>query len=300
MPRIIKLIFREWISWVSILVSFLCFYLGDMQHITPGEMPKGFFSFLSNESYNTLISCKGYFLLCLIILSIILYVIYFCAQENEQKKWLIKFLQHLTNQHLRGGTYNTRITIFKKQKGLTILWLHLWRCITKKRHHWSMVPNPIKDYLCIYVRYCSIEKKKSYTYFRINHECNGVGSSLVAQCFHTGKVLNRYTDTIKGITLPNKLNDQSSKEEEKVKEKKVTKYMRETLISDYDTLLSINSPSNSLLALPIIHDTKGWGVLVFDQISEPGEKVINFSNIIKDDFLNSYQKIIQFTTQLIK
>lgn len=76
--------------------------------------------------------------------------------------------------------------------------------------------------------------------------------------------------------------------------------MTATGIPDYDTLIAINTPSNSILAIPIKYGTKRWGVIVFDHTSQPRQQAIKFKEKFDDNSLNSYQKIVQFTSELIR
>lgn len=290
-----KGIIKEWPSILSIVVSGVCFWLGDIQAIPKDSIPPNPFRFLNAESYNNIPEYKNIIVLIVIIIFVIILVAHAYHAECERKKWLKSFLKHLTNQHLSGGNYNTRITIFTLRRGWRFLLPHLWAFIWDSNHPYSMVPNPFKKYLAIYVRYTSLKQPKSFTFFRIDNNSKKHSKSLVAECFKTGEKITGRTSTIKDIDLPSDRNKLYGE-----KKKRVDRYMKDTLIEDYDTLLTINSPSNSILALPIIHSTERWGVIVFDHFSEPGDPVIDFESKITDEFLYSYQKIIQFTTYQIE
>lgn len=72
--------------------------------------------------------------------------------------------------------------------------------------------------------------------------------------------------------------------------------MSSSHIRDLETLKMIGQRANSLWAFPIKHKTVPWGVIVFDRT---GGDPIDFEELMKGHS-ESYQKIMEFTTQLIR
>lgn len=286
---------KNWTDWFSIFISALCYWLGNLHKEENKDERPILFQWLDLDYYNLFVENRGYALLVIIVLLVILQLYITKRKSGFQKLWLQEFLKHLTNQHLSGGNYNTRITIFRARKGWHFLMPHFFHwVITGGRHPFSALPNPFKNYLSIYVRHCSSEQSTSFTFFRINKDMEKKSSSSVAECYRTNKKISIKTDSISDIVLPKEINSLNRNEK-----KRVQKYMNESGISDYDTLLTIHVRSNSLLALPIQHNNIRWGVIVFDHLSSDTEPIIDFNEKINDDFLGNYQKIVQFTTQLI-
>lgn len=149
----IKALKNNWANILSIAVSILGFYFGELQTIPDRENPPGIFRIINSSTFNSLVENKGIIFFCIVSALIILQYISYRFSQNEQKRWLRQFLRHLTNQHLSGGNYKTRITIFRQRRGWHFFFPHLWDTITNKYHPVSMLPNPFRKYLAIYVRY---------------------------------------------------------------------------------------------------------------------------------------------------
>ncbi len=288
----IKAIVRDWTSILSIVVSYLCYAIGDLSMVDTIDKAPIAFRWLNVESYNSIVEHKGLCLFLTIAIFLVTIVISKRKTHNDQRLWLKKFLKHLTNQHLAGGNYNTRITIFSEQRGWRFILPYLLKFICRDAPG-SIVPNPFKKYLSIYVRYCSIDDSKSNTFFRINNDPQAKSTSIVAECYKTGETKTCSTESIQDIKLPTDYRNLSRSDK-----KRVDKYMKDSHISDYDTLLMIHSKSNSILAMPIRPEDKRWGVIVFDFTGD--NNVIDFKSRIGEDLLLNYQKIVQFTIQLIK
>ncbi len=288
----IKAIVKDWTNILSIVVSYLCYAIGDLSTVDAIDKAPIVFRWLNVGSYNSIVEHKGLCLFFLIIIFLVIIVRLKRKAYNDQRQWLRKFLKHLTNQHLAGGNYNTRITIFSEQRGWRFMLPYLFKFLCRDAPG-SIVPNPFKKYLSIYVRYCSRDDSKSNTFFRINNDPQSESTSIVAECYKTGETKTCTTESIQDIKLPSDYGNLSRSDK-----KRVDKYMKESHISDYDTLLMIHSKSNSILAMPIRSEDKRWGVIVFDFTGE--NNVIDFKSRIGEDLLLNYQKIVQFTIQLIK
>lgn len=289
-----KSIRKNWLSWVSIFIGWLCFAIGGLEKSSDDEGIPLLLSFLKVSYYNSIFEHKTLIVTIILLVLISIQIVISRSKENAQKEWLEKFLEHLTNQHFGGGNYNTRITIFKARKGWHFLISSLLHFVFNKKHLLSMLPNPQKYYLTIYVRHCAINQRKSGTFFRISNKANVKGTSLVAECYRTGELKECQTQSIDGIELTPEISSLSNKDK-----KRVIQYMNETGISDYDTLLTLNVPSNKLLSLPIKSGNNIWGVLVIDQINNDSRQSVSFKDKIGEDLLVNYQKIIQFTISLI-
>lgn len=290
-----KVFLKNWSNWCSIIISVFIFYIGEMSKVDEMETPPGILKFLNSSVYNDIVNYKFIILIGLIIIMIIVQIRYQKRCVNDEKKWLKKFLKHLTEQHLAGGNYNTRITIFREKYGWNFFLIHLWKALTSKNYPLAAVPKPFKKYLAIYVRYCSLEQPKSHTFFKISKGNKTPGGSMVAECFRTGATLRCVTPSIADIELPRDRNMLN-----KTDAKRVKKYMDDSHIKDYETLLGMQTLSNSILAFSINNEDKRWGVMVFDSLNREPEKPIDFLNKIDSTFINSYQKIVVFTTKQIR
>ena len=287
-----KTLIKDWTDILSIIVSYLCYAAGNLTTVDYIDKAPIVFRWLNVESYNKIVEHKE---LCLFSLLALFILIIFRAKRkaySDQRLWLREFLKHLTNQHLGGGNYNTRITIFNEQRGWRFVLPYLLKFIFRNAPG-SIVPNPFKNYLSIYVRYSTIDDSKSNTFFRINNNPQSKSTSIVAECYKTGETKICTTESIQDIKLPTDYRNLSRSDK-----KRVDKYMKDSHISDYDTLLMIHSKSNSILAMPIRPEDKRWGVIVFDFTGE--NKAIDFKSRIGENLLLNYQKIVQFTIQLIK
>lgn len=194
----------NWFNWISLLFSFLLYYLGLLEgtdDIFPLNLLKE-----GNEVKTWIIQNKVYLVLILLISIGVLQYFSLRKEQNLQRNWIIQFLEHITNQHLSGGAYNTRITIFRIRRGWHFIFPHLWRWlrISDKKQPFSLIPNPTKKYLSIYVRYCSVStRKKSFTFFRLHESTNNEPQSLVAECFKKCESIKCMTGDISDVDISN-------------------------------------------------------------------------------------------------
>lgn len=71
------------------------------------------------------------------ILIILFHIISYISVETGKKKWLRAFLKHVIQQDLGGDQYETRITIFREQRGIRFIPKYIWRCFHKHKGLWN-------------------------------------------------------------------------------------------------------------------------------------------------------------------
>lgn len=217
-------------------------------------------------------------------------------------KWAKNLLGYIIDYHLGGKSYETRATIFRAQKGIIFFIKYIL---------FGLLPNILKDiknktcglafknipwhvfskYLVIYERYSYPKQSKSYTYFR----CSGLNdkpNSVVDKCYKEGIPVPVSTINISGINLPTEIDKLEQRNR-----KKVEKFMKDSYIRDYPTLLRLNRCANNLYAVPLTSDDETiWGVLIIDNI---GNKKVDFAELLGQD-IDKYQKIVSFTLSSMK
>lgn len=213
-----------------------------------------------------------------------------------------KLLKYILDYHFGGKNFENRITIFRAQSGLKlflkyivfILFINIIHDIKNKTwlNAFKSIPfHILTKYLVVYERYSYPNKTNSYTYFRCS-DFNKQPNSVVDKCYKEGIIVSVSTINIKDIKLSytfEKLNqdDQS----------KVRKYMQDTYMNDYTSLINLNRRSNNLYAIPLTsQDENVWGVMVIDNV---GNQKLNFKKLIGND-IDKYQKIISLTLSSIK
>ena len=247
-----------------------------------------------NELYLPCCAVKGQIAIWSFILLFLLHIVFYLRVENNNKKWLQRFLQHIIEQNLGGGEYETRITIFGKTKGWKFVCQYIWYALShdRKMIRLKYCPNLFKDYLVIYNRFSYPEQRKSYTFFRAIHDENLEPQGIAEKCYMTGKPFSAKTVYITDIRLTNDLSQLSSTDQQKIRQ-----YMKATGMNDYDKLCTLKRKPNYIYAVPIRSDHQMWGVISFDN-NRNGE-ALDIEEKLKY-LISDYQKIIQFTIQLNK
>lgn len=228
------------------------------------------------------------------------------VKDRNKKKWLTTFLKHIIDEHLGSDTYQTRISILRKQKGYIVFFKTIWYYIVLnffnnfKNGSWKESMNRVaihlfSDYLVVYVRYSYPKAKRSCTYFRASDLSNKQKFNGVAdKCFQEGLELSVNTPNITDITLPSDMRDLSEKHKKRVKV-----YMRACFFDEqyYDSLRGMQKIANNLYAVPIaLNDQSIWGVVIIDSIRDDSH---NFKEELSE-YMASYMKIINFSLSALK
>lgn len=230
----------------------------------------------------------------------------FFKRDKHQKEWLKTFLKHIVDEHLGSDTYQTRISIFRKQAGYIVfvktLWFYIVVCFINnfKNHCWkqsfrNIAIHLMSDYLVIYVRYSYPKAKKSCTYFRLSDKADKKKFNGIAdKCYQQGIELSVSTDNINDINLPDKVNELSTKQK-----KRVVKYMSDCYFDKefYNSIKIMHKIANNLYAIPVaLSDQSIWGVVIIDNEANDN---FDFKSYLKD-YMSSYMKIINFSLSSIK
>lgn len=230
----------------------------------------------------------------------------YVSEDRIIKAWTKKFLRFIAKEKLGGPEYNTRISIFRAQKGWRIVFRYIWYSLVIcsidnwKNHTWQRAFRNIpihlfSDYLTIYVRYSYPKEDGSMTLFRVTNrnEMNGI----TEKCYKEGTEIERMTCDISDLKLP-----ETYAEIEKSRSKDyvlIKQYMNETNIdpAHYDSLLNIHTRANNIYAVAITNeDERIWGVLIIDNVSDkPKSFKEELKNVIED-----YAKIFCFTLSTVK
>lgn len=230
----------------------------------------------------------------------------FFFRDKYLKDWLRTFLKHIVDEHLGGDTYQTRISIFRKQPGyhvfLKTLWFYVFVCFIHniKNHCWkqslqNIAIHLMSDYLVIYVRYSYPKAKKSCTYFRLSDKADKDKFNGIAdRCYQQGVEQCVTTDNINDIDLPDTINNLSEKQKKRVK-----RYMRNCYFDEefYNSIKMMHRIANNLYAVPVtLSDQSVWGVVIIDNVNSDQ---LDFRPFLKD-CMSSYMKIINFSLSSIK
>lgn len=286
------------LSICSVLFAGLLYYF-SLCEPTLGcqDRPWPFNSAVLSETYN--IICKGKSKICgvVFILIILFHLISYINVETGKKKWLRAFLRHVIKQDLGGDQYETRITIFREQRGIKFWPKYIYRSILKRKNFWRRMialPNPIDKYLVPYIRYSYPSAYPSTSYFSISKYNDDEPCSVVSLCYKKGTPVNVNAPYIQNITLPEKEEDLPTADKAKIAD-----YMQATSMSDYGKLRLIDRRSNHIFASLIQHDSEKdnmiWGVIVFDTNSDREDDLSEKLN----DVISSYLKITQFSLKII-
>lgn len=232
--------FSNWCNWISLFFSAVLFYVGSVQSdqdIFP-------FNYFRDDSARIwCINNSSIIILSLLILIWFFQYLFFKKEQNLQRKWIERLFEHITNQHLSGGAYNTRITIFCLSRGWHYFFPHFFKWVQGKESI-AMIPNPLKKYLSIYVRYCSVEqRKKSYTYFRLHESTNDKPQSLAAECFKKCEPIKCMTEDISELMSSISL---SKTFDDIINNERIVKYMKASHITDFETFKMLNQKANSI------------------------------------------------------
>lgn len=162
------------LSILSIVFAAILYYLSlfDSGIKELKDYPFPFNMELFSAYYPACCARKGQIAFWSFVLLAALHVAFYLWAENKNKKWLQRLLQHIIEQNLGGGEYETRITIFGQKKGWRFVLPYIWYAIRHSHmgKRLKCCPNPFKDYLVIYNRFSYPEQRKSYTYFRAIHD----------------------------------------------------------------------------------------------------------------------------------
>ena len=282
------------LSILSILFAAILYYLSlfDSGIKELKDYPFPFNMELLSAYYPVCCARKGQIAFWSFVLLAALHVAFYLWAENKNKKWLQRLLQHIIEQNLGGGEYETRITIFGRKKGWKFVLPYIWYAIRHSHmgKRLKCCPNPFKDYLVIYNRFSYPEQRKSYTYFRAIHDEEVEPQGIVEKCFKKGESTAVSTVYINEIRFRKNLWLLTSEEQQKVKQ-----YMKDTGMADYDKLCTLKRKANYIYAVPIRYKQEMWGVIAFDNNKETG--VLDIKEKLKD-LIGDYQKIIQFTIEL--
>lgn len=237
----------------------------------------------------------GAIVFCLILL---FHIVSFISLETDKKKWLRAFLKHVIHQNLGGDHFETRITIFKVQKGIKFIPIYLWRCtysllaFTIFLRKIKNIPNPFKNYLVPYIRYSYPNSMPSTTYFDATDEEEAKAQSVVEKCYRTGCPAFAMPPYIKDIILPKNMEKLDVENKLLIKQ-----YMEDTGLS-YKKLYNLGRKANDLYAVIISNneDAKDprWGVMVIDRTSHQTNLQQQLSPVI-----SGYIKIVEFTVRII-
>ena len=243
--------------------------------------------------------------ICIIIFSFQVYEL--INKDKQIKLWTRHFLRFMAKEQLGGGEYNTRISVFRPQKGWQFIIKYLYFVFVKnfinnfKNKTWNkyIKNTPIRlfsDYLTLYERYSYPKEDKSYTHFRVSGKNEGT-NGVVDKCYREGKVIEVNTCNISGIKLPDDY--ERLKKSRQQNDKNVMKYMKDSFIDEnnYISLLNMNTRANNLYAVALTDkEEKMWGVFVIDNVGNTRRDL----KMEIEPFIDKYVKIFCFTLSTIK
>lgn len=226
-------------------------------------------------------------------------IVDYFTRRNKIKNWSKSFLKHIIDEHLGGGDYQTRITIFRPRKGYKIILPYLLifpvKAIFKKQYrvwnksYWINLPIRLFDnYLSIYARNGHSDDYYSYTHFLLTNRdesYNGVAD----KCYRERLEQEVCTEGIWKENLPYEYTKTN---------RKVRKYMADSYISEeyYASLRLMNTKPNNLYAVPIFtEDQHIWGVMMID--NDSSEKIHYKEKL--DPYIAMYIKIFSYTLKIL-
>lgn len=267
--------------------------------LIPTEWNNDFIEWIRKNSLFIALSSGG--------LVILLHLVDMLFNRNKyQKEWLKTFLKHIVDEHLGSDTYQTRISILRKQRGYIVFFNTLWFYVfvsfinNFKERCWkqslrNIAIHMMSDYLVIYVRYSYPKAKKSCTYFRLSDKSDKNRFNGIAdKCFQYGIELSVTTENINDIDLPDDINQLSTKQK-----KRVEKYMKDCYFDKefYNSIKVMHKISNNLYAVPVaLSDQSIWGVVIIDNGAHDS---LDFKSYLKS-YMSSYMKIINFSLSSLK
>lgn len=275
----------------GVLFTILLWYLQEI----PSSSDRQYDIFL--REHKILVASVATFIV--IVAIVIDNIIDYFARRNKIKNWSKSFLKHIIEEHLDGGDYQTRITIFRPRKGYEIILPYLLifpvKAIFKKQYrvwnksYWINIPIRLfDDYLSVYARYGHSDNYYSYTHFLLTNRdesYNGVAD----KCYKERWEQEVCTIRIWKENIPYKYVNANSK---------VRKYMTDSYIAEeyYSSLRLMNTKSNNLYAVPIFtEDQHIWGVMMIDNDS-PEE--IHYKEKL-DPYIAMYVKIFSYTLKIL-
>lgn len=286
-------IFRFLDKIFAILLTALLWYLQEYK----SDSPRPFTKFLTQYKFDVAL----YGLLITLLIAIIVYIYEAVKKRNAIDSWAKSFMEHIIAEHLSGGNWKTRITIFKPQKGYKLILSYIFIYPIKAflmtdykingQAFWTNIPYKLfSDYLAIYSRICFSNNKDSFTHFKITNRTDKTYNGIADKCYREQVECSVSTDFIS--------HDELSKSYKNTN-RLVKKYMEDSYIDKkyYATLRSMNTIPNNMYAIPIFYrNQKIWGVMIID--SNTCEK-IDYSRIL-EEYIAYYQNIFSFTIQILE
>lgn len=275
----------------GVLLTILLWYLQEI----PSDSNRQYDLFL-REHKIVVASVAAFIIVAAIIIDDI--VDYF-TRRNKIENWSKSFLKHIVEEHLGGGDYQTRITIFRPCKGYRIVLPYLLmypiKAILRRKYkvrnksYWENLPMRLfDDYLSVYARYEHSDNNYSYTHFLLTNRdepYNGVAD----KCYRERLEQEVCTKRILGENIPCKYDDANNK---------VKRYMSDTYLAKeyYNSLRLMNIKSNNLYAVPIFtEDQHIWGVMMIDNDSS---EEIHYKERL-DPYIAMYVKIFSYTLKIL-
>lgn len=227
-------------------------------------------------------------------------IIYDCKRGNDKqlKQQCSDIMKYISEKHFLTSDNSVRCTIFRPVGGKTLLFRLIWRLLIKELFY-NLIHQKIKDsirkicllvpdtslrYLSIFVRYQHPKIFDSNTAFPISEKSKEYGC-VTEKCFKKGDVVEVHTINMDRVILTD-----NEKELKSSDQKKVKRYMKESCIAEYSTLLKMNTLANHIFAVPIIlEDETTWGILTIDYIGD--DKVLDIDECLSD-LLKNYSKMI--------
>ena len=245
-------------------------------------------------------------ILALIIL-IQIWKIFLQKEDRIIKIWVDEFLRFIAREDLGGGEYKTRISIFRRQKGIIFIWKYIYIIIKNPskiftcktyRDIKNILFSISSNFLTLYARYSyPNEDITSYTYFKASGR-NGKINGVVDKCNKEGIEIEVNTCVISNIELPINIEEWKNNKNSNSKYKDVMKYMKDSFIDEknYETLLNMNTKANNLYAIAITDKNQAvWGVLIIDNVGDKRSFKEELTPVIE-----KYAKIFCFTLSIVK
>lgn len=234
--------------------------------------------FMAN--YNWLWNNKVHIGIFLFIFAAILIVINnLYLYSKPHKRWLRIYMDHVMKVVFQGEYSTTRITIFKIKYGYQFILSYCVRAFVKCLHsHWKEdllwehaknIPNPFKEYICMYTRCSNPHQKGSSTYFPIAKEVSEI-SGIVSKCIYNKRIETIETEMISDFFNSKKILKNYTKKEKE----RIANYAKANNLN-FQKMRCIHRLSNHLYAEPIYDNKENiWGVFVVD-IESPSSNVIS-------------------------
>lgn len=232
-------------------------------------------------NYNLLWDNKVYVGIFLFVFAATLIVINnLYLYSKPHKRWLRIYMDHVMKVVFQGEYSTTRITIFKIRYGYQFILSYCGRAFVKCLHsHWKEdllwahvknIPNPFKEYICMYTRCSNPHQSGSSTYFPIAKEKSEI-SGIVSKCIYNKRIETIETEMISDFFAPKKVLKNYNKKEKS----RIENYARANHL-DFQKMRCIHRLSNHLYAEPIYNNKEAiWGVFVVDIESSNNNVISN-------------------------